>query len=579
MGNKDEDGGVHISDDLSGLSDDELTSLHVQARDEFQRLTDDQSINARGIERATQLADDIERMAGEINDRALAKRRATADALRGRIAARAVDDLPADDDKSASTSDEGHATSTADSTALVASSRRGRTQVEDVIKSGSKLNVKLSSAQRQQSQRSSTGAVASTAAPRGAQVIVASADIRGFTQGSNLDGIDALAAAMQARARTMSVTHGMPNFTPVAQLQRDQDFRWFIDDHSSPEEVYRVLQEAANPEALVASGGWCAPSEITYDFYNIVCEDGMYDLPTAGIRRGGMRWPVSPSFGDLASSTGLWVWNETQDIASATGTGQSGTKTCAHVPCASFSEARLDCDGICITAGNLTSDAWPEQIANFMRLVMAAHAHRVNTRLISKVAALSTAVSMCATGQGVAVPLLDAVELQAIDLRTKYAMCENSTLEAVFPTWVLGLIRADLAKRKGWDSPSSAFMITNAEIASWFTLRGISAQFVQDWQVRTAGFPGNAGASTTWPSSVQFLIYPAGTFVKGNGLSLDLGVVRDSTLNSTNDYTAAWSEDCWLVAMIGHESRVVTVPVCPNGAVGGDVTYTCSTIC
>lgn len=575
MGKKDEDGGVQISADLSGLSDEELTSLNAQAREEFQTLTDDPNINARGLERATQLGDDIERMTTEINDRALARRREAAEALRGRVTARAVDDISGGEgDGDGGGGGDGDEGATDD--AIVAGTRRGRTAAVDVIKPGTKLNVKLSSAQ-QQAQRGPTGTVAANVGPRNATVVVASADIRGFTQGSQLEGIDRLAAAMQARARTLAVTHGMPNFTPVAQLQRDQDFRWTVDDHSSPEEVYAVLQAAANPEALVAAGGWCSPSEISYDFYNIVCEDGMYDLPSTGIRRGGMRWPTSPSFGDLASSAGLWVWNETMDIAAATGTAQSGTKTCARVPCASFNEARLDCDGICITAGNLTSDAWPEQIANFMRLVMAAHAHRVNTRLITKVAALSTAVSMCATGMGVAVPLLDAVELQAIDLRTKYAMCDNATLEAVFPNWVLGLIRADLAKRKGWDTPSSAFNITNAEIASWFTLRGISAQFVQDWQVRAAGVPGQSGAITTWPSSVQFMIYPAGTFVKGNGLSLDLGVVRDSTLNSTNDFTAAWSEDCWLVAMIGHESRVVTVPVCPNGAAGADVSFTCPT--
>lgn len=576
MGAQDENGGVPISADLSGLSDDELTSLHAQARDEFSGLTDDPNINARGLERATELAEAIESMAAEINTRALARRREAAESLRSRVTARSVDDLPDDDGGTVSGGQEvtaGAETTPIQSAASSAAvARRGTTPVENVIRSSSRLNVKLSNAQQQTARPNPA-----TQPTRNATVVVASADIRGYTQGSTLDGIELLANAMQARARTLPVSHGMPNFAPVAQLQRDKDFRYIIDDHSSPEEVYGVLEKLANPEALVAAGGWCAPSEISYDLYNIVCEDGMLDLPSTGIRRGGMRWPTSPSFGDLASSTGLWVWNETQDIAAATGTAQSGTKTCARVPCAGFNEARLDCDGICITAGNLTSDAWPEQVANFLRLVMAAHAHRVNTRLISKIVALSTPVSMCATGQGVAVPLLDSVEMQAIDLRAKYAMCDNATLEAVFPNWVMGLVRADIAKRKGWDTPSSAFNVTNAEIASWFTLRGISAQFVQDWQVRTTGLPGFSSAMTTWPTSLTYLMYPAGTWVKGNGLSLDLGVVRDSTLNSTNDFTAAWSEDCWLLAQIGHESRAITVPVCPNGATGADVTYTCPT--
>ena len=58
---------------------------------------------------------------------------------------------------------------------------------------------------------------------------------------------------------------------------------------------------------------------------------------------------------------------------------------------------RLEGEGICITAGNLTTDAWPEQIANFMRLVNAAHAHRVNAFMINRLVALSTSVTVCPT--------------------------------------------------------------------------------------------------------------------------------------------------------------------------------------
>jgi hypothetical protein len=73
---------------------------------------------------------------------------------------------------------------------------------------------------------------------------------------------------------------------------------------------------------------------------------------------------------------------------------------------------------------------------------------------------------------------------------------------------------------------------------------------------------------TAWPTTVDFLIYAAGTFIHGNGLSLDLGVIRDSVLNETNDHTAAWSEECHLVARVGHESRRYTVPFNVKGSTG-----------
>jgi hypothetical protein len=51
-------------------------------------------------------------------------------------------------------------------------------------------------------------------------------------------------------------------------------------------------------------------------------------------------------------------------------------------------------------------------------------------------------------------------------------------------------------------------------------------------------------------------------------MTLDLGVTRDSVLNAENDHTAAWTEDCRLIAKIGHESRVVTIDTDNAGETG-----------
>lgn len=556
----DKSGGVQIPSDLSVLSQEDLDSLETSAVDAFDTLSADEALDAAGLARATELADGIDLIRGERG----AREAAAAEVAAGREALNKR--IHGDESEGEGEGGEGEgeaAPAEGAEPALVAGGRKAGDTIR--LKPASKLNVRLSEAAK------FAGDHGPRNDPREA-VLVASADIRGFTQGNTLNGMSDLVKAFCARARTLPDGRGAQNYVPVAQLQREYTFN--LQEDSPMEEAYKVLTAAGNPEALVAAGGWCSPSTISYDFYNIVAEDGMLDIPTTGITRGGMRWPTSPSFGDLASSTGLWVWNETQDIAAATGTAQSGTKTCARVPCASFNEARLDCDGLCITAGNFTTDAWPEQLSNFLRLVMAAHAHRVNTRLISKIATASVPVTgYAATGQGVAVPILDAIEMQVVDYRTKYATENGLILEAVFPVWVKAMIRADLAKRPGYYNGDSSFNVTDAQIASWFTMRGISVQFVQDWQVRSGFAFGNTTPTVLWPTSVQFLLYAAGTWVKGNGLQLDLGVIRDSTLNATNDYTAAWSEDCWLVAQIGHESRLVTVPIAATGSVAAGITW------
>lgn len=597
MGDKNK--GVVVPADLSTLSDAELKALAEEATKEFDVKSDDENLNAEGLAALNVLADNIDRVNAETTARAdaaaeLAEQR---EALKSRV--HPVE--PGDGEGDEGEGDGGDGTQTEGSPvgepALVAAAR-GKTDVRDVLKSSNKLNVSLAQAQQSAPKHNGLGAL-------GRSVLVASGDIPGYGAGSKLNtGMD-MVKAFQTRARSLGVGQALRKGTPiydnyldergterfglvahegdwreatrypVAQLQRE--FRYNLDDNAKPEEAWAVMQAAANPEVLLAAGGWCSPSEISYDFYNIVAEDGAYSLPTTGIRRGGMRWPTSPSFGDLAAFAGLWHWTETQDIAAATGTAQSGTKTCGRVPCAAYNEARLEGEGICITAGNLTTDAWPEQIANFMRLVNAAHFHRINTFFINAVVAGSTAVSLTQTAATSSTAnILAAIEHQVWDLRTKYAMADNAILEAVFPSWVLGLIRADLSRRNGFDSPDSANNVSNAQIAAWFTQRYVSVQFVQDFQVRGSGQFGQSSALTAaWPTSLQFLLYPAGTWVRGNGLSLDLGVIRDSTLNAINDYTAAWSEEFFLLAKIGHESRVITVPTTTaNGASGAQVAST-----
>lgn len=571
-------GPVQIPSDLSSLTEAELSELKSAVSDEFAKLdeTSDDELTPEILNRMSVLADATDSIMQTENVRAeeAAARQAARDSLRTRMSP--AEDVEMDEEASTETGETDTDSGATREPALVASAR-GRTDVRDVIKNPRDgLNARLSAARRHQPADSRIDMKKQF----GRSVLLASADIAGFTSGGEIHNMSELVAAMQMRARSLPDSRAfsaggdwtrVPRY-PVAHMKRE--FKHMLDLSATPEQAWALMQDAANPQSLLAAGGWCSPSEIRYDFYNIAEMGGELDLPTTGISRGGMRWPTSPSFGDLADSTGLWHWNETQDVAAATGTAQSGSKTCARVPCAAFSEARLEFEGICITAGNLTTDAWPEQIANFMRLVEVAHARRVNAWVINNLVSQSTAVSICPTGIGAALPLLDSVELMVQDLRAKYGMNDNAIFECKMPSWVMGLIRADLARWAGIE-PDKSFNISDAMIGAWFTLRGINLQLVQDWQVRTSGLFGYSSVIETWPTSFTYLIYPAGTFVRGNGLSLDFGVIRDSTLNATNDYTAAWSEESFLVAKIGHESRAVTVPVCPNGVRAATASMTC----
>jgi hypothetical protein len=406
-------------------------------------------------------------------------------------------------------------------------------------------------------------------APRRSEpVLVASGDIPGMAQGNRISTFSDLVQTMHARSRMLATTRGKPNFVPVATLERDFRYRLALD--STPEEVNEVLQAATDVQALVAAGGWCSPSEISYDFYNIVAEDGLLDLPSVGVlNRGGLRFPTSPTIADILGTAALWSWTETQDEAAVD--SDSEVKTCARVDCPDFTEVRSACDGLCVTVGNLVDFSYPELVANHIRLVFAARAHRTNQLVIDTLVGhtLTTGVDLTGlglTGQGATASILNSVELQVEDYRARFRMAQGAILEAIFPHWALGLIRADLANRTGVNLLS----VSNGQIADWLNERGVRAQFIYDWQsgFDTDPFGDPDTIATTWPSSVDFLVYAPGTFVRGQGLQLDLGVVRDSVLNEKNDHTAAWMEDCYAIAGVGHEARLVTVDVCTAGTTG-----------
>lgn len=408
--------------------------------------------------------------------------------------------------------------------------------------------------------------------PRRESVLVASADIPDFPAGSKLASLGDLADALSQRARAIPISESgdtAPRYK-IASLIREHKFTLGLD--ATPAEIDLVLTAAANPEILTAAGGWCSPSEISYDFYNIVCEDGMVDLPTIGINRGGLRWPTSPSFADVTSSQALFRWTETQDIAAVTGTAQSGVKTCGRVPCPAFNEERLACDGICLTVGNLTEDAFPEVIANFTRLLFAAHAHKVNRLRIQQIQAFANTVAVTGTfgagGEGLVAPVLNALALNGQDYRSRFAMCETAVLEAMGPKWLRAAMRSDIRRRTGAVTRESLAM-SDATLMELFDVENIRMQWVSDYQERTAGYPGvPTTLLTAWPSTVEFLMWAPGTVVLGQGMRLDLGIIRDSILNSTNDHTGIWTEECWLIAKPGHEVRKILVNICADGTTG-----------
>lgn len=573
--------------DLTLSSDTELQELETRAVAEFNRVSEIQDVDPDTLQYAMRLTDDLDRIRAELRVREVRAEQQAA--LQQTRVADQIAALQARVNGPATPADQQAAAAPAvDAEQIAQATAQGVTAALSAFM----LDRRGGTVRPEEIARRATASLAETAqhaptpqVPAQRLAVTASVDIPGVAHGGELPTLNALADVVARKAKSMPVTQGQPSEQLVASIRND--FGHTVDDRTSRGEMRELIDFLTSPDkqaALVAGGGWCAPSEIRYDFFNIACEDGMIDLPTFGVSRGGIQFPTSPSLADalgggtafagfaatLSNTSTPFLWTEADDIAAATG---SPTKPCIRVPCPDFEEERLECYGYCLTAGNLTDDAYPEATANTLRLLMSAHAHVINARLIALMLAASTSATSITGGaatDAAAPRIYNAVGLAATDYRARFGMCIDDVLEVVLPYWVREVIRADLA----WKAGVELQAVSNSEVDSYFVARNVRVQWVNDWQVRGASQFGNATKMTAWPTTVDFLIYAAGTFIHGNGLSLDLGVVRDSVLNETNDHTAAWTEECHLIAKVGHESRRYTVGFNVNGSTSALLTGT-----
>lgn len=572
--------------DLTLVGDDDLNELETRGVAEFDRVHALDDVDEQRVEYAMRLAKDLDRIRAELRVREV-RAQANADLQRTRVGT----ELAALKDRVHGTDGQPSvgtpAAAPVDADAIAAAAAQGVASEFVKIFSGGRGGNGLGAvAKRATASLSETAQHApASRIPTQRLAVTASVDIPGVARGEGIASLTALAEVTSRKAKSMPVTQGQPSEQLVASIRNE--FAHSVDDRSKRGEVTDLIKLLTGPdkqEALVAGGGWCAPSETRYDFFNIACESGMIDLPTFGVTRGGIEFPVSPSLADalgggtafagfaatLSNTSTPFLWTEADDIAAATG---SPTKPCIRVPCPDFDEERLEAYGYCLTAGNLTNDAYPEATANTLRLLMAAHAHVINARLIALMLLASSATTTITGGavtDAAAPRIYNAVGLAATDYRARYGMCIEDVLEVILPYWVRDVIQADLA----WKAGVELGDIPLSEVNRYFTARNIAVQWVNDWQVRGASQFGNATAMTAWPTTADFLIYAAGTFVHGNGMTLDLGVIRDSVLNETNDHTAAWSEEAHLVARVGHESRRYTVGFNVNGSTSALLTGT-----
>lgn len=328
---------------------------------------------------------------------------------------------------------------------------------------------------------------------------------------------------------------GLTSFTITVNGQTTAS----IDDDATPATVLAALNALSNvaPGDVVVTGT-SAPLNQRLSFQGELAGD----VVTVSTTPTGGSGVVTVTYITVGGTTG-------------------GPKPCYEIECPEWTDYRLEVCGVCVTGGYLQNRAFPELTQDIIAKVLKAHRHRVDTNVIADIVAGSVPVSIPTTGQdpGVAAPILNSVELQVLDIRAKYRMSDSFTIEVKLPAWTKGIIRADLAYRNG----VNLIDVTDGTIMTWFNERNVSVQFLANLQPL-----GSASPATAYPSTISYLIYPAGTWVKGENEVIDLGVIHSPDLFAYNNYSALFTEEGWNVLPVGPESRIVELDVCPSGATG-----------
>lgn len=323
-------------------------------------------------------------------------------------------------------------------------------------------------------------------------------------------------------------------------------------------------------KSLVAAAGWCARSETIYDLCEQETMDGLLAVPEVTADRGGFQIPID---GGIDFSTIYTTLGNAGDTHLTEAEVIADTlKVCNEIPCPDFEDVRLGVDYFCLTGSLLQRRGYPEVIGRFTRGAAVALAHKINAGVIAAIEAGSVdagAVPLCASGDDAASALLGAIEVAIVDMQYRARMSMTQSMEVVLPFFVLAQIRAAMSRRRGWDGMNK----TDQEIATWFATRNAVPRFVYDWQdafTGAAGGPGGAVPLVELPTEIEFIVYPAGTWVKAVAQVVDLDTIYDSTLLTTNQYTAAFVEDGWAVMQMCPLSRTYTVTIDPCGCLCSD---------
>ena len=396
--------------------------------------------------------------------------------------------------------------------------------------------------------------------------ITAGADIPGLTAGTELSNMSDVAEAFAKRLHGLRRVNGGDGEQHIV-ASFSTAYPDAVQLGSDAEANMSKIDSVTGKQALVASGGYQSPYAVRYDIFGLGSNVRPIrdSLPTFQTDRGGIRFIVPPSLAGASAATyndAVGVWTQTIDTSTSNGVA-TATKGNLVVTAATETTAVADAVTLQLQFGNLATRAYPELIARHNELALIQHAREAEAELVSKINAGSIKVTT-ANQLGVGVDFLLQVGRASAHYRGRHRMDENAPLRVIAPFWVKAAIRADFALQMPGDN---SYAVTDAQIDSYLAARHVNVTWTMDTDTDSfANIPsGSEAAISEFKDAFDWYMFAEGTFLFLDGGTLDIGIIRDSTLVGTNDYRM-FVETFEGIAKVGVESLRVRSVLQVNGA-------------
>ena len=335
-----------------------------------------------------------------------------------------------------------------------------------------------------------------------------------------------------------------------------------------------LAQADARRQGLVASGGLCTPGQVVHESPSAASaarpvRDQMLTRFVAD--RGVVSITPPVTFASTLAAVDPW-----DDAAGHTLDAAAAAKHVHTVTCGTAADHSVTAIPLIVKFGNLLQRFAPERLAGAMNVLEARHARRAEQLLLETLADDAGTVAVTdAHLLGTSRDVLTTLDRAVAAILDRNRLDDGTRFVWGAPRSLRNQIRADLT-RAGSGTIDERLAVADAAIAEFFATRGIDPVWLLDTEDGGTFAAQADGALAAWPTTPVSYLFRAGDWLFLDGGNVDLGVVRDATLNGTNDAQMFMETFEGVARHSNVETMRITHTTCPSGAAATNVDVTCA---